>query len=842
MNAPVRRGAASQAIARTIASACRALGEALGEALARPAAPLRGVLRGLCGQAVGSAGDDVLADVSAQVVLAALLGARLGPGVAEGVALAALRRWPALAGPLAELERAIAGVERGWSFEFYEEILAALDPRSRDQAGAYYTPLEVVRMQVALTREVLEEIAGPLGFADPGVFTIDPACGVGTYPCAIIEDAAARGGAAGLALAALEVMPGACALARIRVAGAQRSAGVEPPAALAIVQGDTLAGPIEDGPLAPSLPRGRLRVCIGNPPYERQEQAGAGRRGAWVRFGREGEVPPLVDFSPGPGAGRHAKNLYNDYVYFWRWALKTAVEGSERGGVVCFITASSFLRGPGFVAMRRHMRAVLDALWIVDLGGDALGPRRSANVCGVKTPLCVALALRRPGPRRGGPAAVWYCRLPDALDRAAKLDLLGRVRARGDLRWTRAPEGWEAPFVPVADAAPSRWPRLDALFPWTHSGAQWKRTWPIGETRELLERRWRALLRAEDRAAAFRESESWTLTRAGAGLLEEGEALPPLASLADDAPVPPIMRYAWRALDRQWCLADGRLGDRLRPALWRVRGPRQIFLTTLMSTGLSRGPALVACAEVPDLHHFRGSFGDRGVIPLWRDAAATRPNLAEGLLAALARRHGGPVGPEVLFAYVYGCLAHPAYTEHLGEALAELGPRVPLSADPRRFARMAELGGALLWLHTYGERMSPRAGATLAGAARCVEAVPEDAYPERFEWAAEVLRVGGGRFAPVSAEVWGYEVSGLKVVASWLGFRMRAPRGRRSSPLDALRPARWTEEMTRELLELLWVIEGSRTIHREQAALFAEIITGELVEFEGPAPPTPGPG
>lgn len=387
--------------------------------------------------------------------------------------------------------------------------------------------------------------------------------------------------------------------------------------------------------------------------------------------------------------------------------------------------------------------------------------------------------------------------------------------------------------MPEADAGPSRWPRLDALFPWTHSGAQWKRTWPIGETRELLERRWRALLQAEDRAAAFRESEAWTLARAGADPLAEGEALPPLASLAADAPVPPVMRYGWRALDRQWCLADGRLGDRLRPALWRVRGPRQIFLTTLMSTGLSRGPALVACAEVPDLHHFRGSFGDRGVIPLWRDAAATRPNLAEGLLAALACRHGRALDAEALFAYVYGCLAHPAYTALLTEQGVAPGPRVPLSADPRRFARMAALGRELLWLHTYGERMAPRAGGKLAGAARCARAVPEDAYPERFEWAAEVLRVGDGRFAPVSAEVWGYEVSGLKVVASWLGFRMRAPRGRRSSPLDALRPARWTEEMTRELLELLWVIEGSLALHREQAPLLAEIVAGPLVEFAG---------
>ena len=69
--------------------------------------------------------------------------------------------------------------------------------------------------------------------------------------------------------------------------------------------------------------------------------------------------------------------------------------------------------------------------------------------------------------------------------------------------------------------------------------------------------------------------------------------------------------------------------------------------------------------------------------------------------------------------------------------------------------------------------------------------------------------MGAGRFGPVAPEVWNFEVSGLKVVESWLGYRMKRRSGKKSSPLDELRPERWTPKMSEELLELLWVLEAT---------------------------------
>ncbi len=72
---------------------------------------------------------------------------------------------------------------------FYEDFLAAYDPKLRKDYGVYYTPREVVEFQVRLASELLEKrFNKKLGFADDGVVFLDPAVGTGTYPVAAVKN------------------------------------------------------------------------------------------------------------------------------------------------------------------------------------------------------------------------------------------------------------------------------------------------------------------------------------------------------------------------------------------------------------------------------------------------------------------------------------------------------------------------------------------------------------------------------------------------------------------------------------------------------------------------------
>ena len=784
--------------------------------------------------------------------------------------------------PLVLLERAIGAVDVSrlrrddddpWLY-FYEHFLFAYDPALRNNRGVYYTPVEVVRAQVRLVGELLEQRFGKsLVYADEGVVTLDPAAGTGTYPLAVIEHAldavkerlgsgAIPSYASALArnVHSFELLVGPYAVAHLRIAERiQGRGGVLPEDGAHVYLSDTLESPYLASPghmalalrsLTNEHERARqikagtpVLVCLGNPPYDRQEidlaDDDTQRKGGWIRYGDQGtqedaeeSVRPLLDDFLEPardaGAGVHLKNLYNDYVYFWRGALWKVFDSTAGPGIVSFITAASYLRGPGFVGMREAMRRTFDELWIIDLEGDSLGARKTENVFAIRTPVAIAVGVRHARPQPDQPATVRYVRLTGSADE--KLARLDGVRGFTDLDWQPCLEGWHEPLLPTGSGDYYSWPQVTDLFPWSISGAQTKRTWVVGSDPGVLKRRWAALMASFDRSSIFRETRDRRISGEYPDF-RTGKRLAALDSLDADAGCPRIARYAYRSFDRQWLIADSRLADYIRPVLWAVHSSRQVYLTSLLTKVLGSGSAATVAAHIPDLDHF-SNRGGKDTIPLWRDAEAAEPNVTGGLLATLESELGFEVKPQDLFAYCYALMASPHYVERFSEELTIPGPRVPLTKDPALFRQGAALGAELIWLHTYGERFSePGSHAVLQGSARCTRPVGETTadYPDHFEYneSRQTLRVGAGEFGPVRPEVWEFSVSGFQVVKSWLGYRMREGAGRRSSPLDEIRPTRWTAQFTLELLELLWVLEGTVERWPALAELLESVVAGE---------------
>ncbi|MDR2711434.1 MAG: N-6 DNA methylase [Burkholderiales bacterium] len=760
-----------------------------------------------------------------------------------------------------------------WLF-FYEDFLAAYDPDLRKNAGAYYTPIEVARAQIRLVDDLLAgKLKKPLGFADPSVITLDPSAGTGTYLLGVIAHAldkvearqgagAVPGQASTLAnnIYGFELMVGPFAVSELRVSRALADRGATLPAGGShIYLTDTLESPHTQPlnlplflkPIAEQHAKALkvkaevpVIVCLGNPPYDRHEAAdhtNQSRTGHWVRHGEDGtgNNAILSDFI-GPvkkaGHGGQLKNLYNLYVYFWRWALWKVFESGDAAGsgVVSFISASSYLYGDAFLGMREHMRRSCDEIWILDLGGEGRGTRKSENVFAIQTPVAIAVAARYGKADKNKPAKVYYASLSENT-RPEKLKMLDALTGFASLTWQGCPNDWGAPFLPPRTGMYSTWPELIDLMPWQHSGVQLKRTWPIAPDAATLEKRWHALLSASDRAAAFRESGDRTINGTYRVGLKENADFTPLSQLPRNAPPPPMERYAYRSFDRQHILADGRLMSRPRPDLWAIHSEKQVYLSSLLTKTLGTGSAVTACALIPDLDHFSGR-GAKDIAPLYRDAEGREANLLPGLLELLTKTYGKKVSAENFLAYLYGVLAQPAFTERYAEELGTCELRVPLTQDAALFDRAAEAGKKLLWLHTYGQRFVPKGkhqGQVPDGAAKCKKAVPQNAadYPNKYEYdgATKTLRVGAGEFSPVAPEVYEFEVSGLKVVQSWLAYRMKKPKRKKSSPLDEITAATlggWPSELTTELLELLWILEATLAEYPAMSALLSEITAG----------------
>ena len=165
--------------------------------------------------------------------------------------------------------------------------------------------------------------------------------------------------------------------------------------------------------------------------------------------------------------------------------------------------------------------------------------------------------------------------------------------------------------------------------------------------------------------------------------------------------VPPI-KYGFRSFDRQWIIPDNRLINQPNPELWKVYTDRQIYLTALTRTSPSAGPTLTFTSLIPDLDHYKGSFGGRA-FPLWFDQKATIPNVPSQLLAHLSQKYSRQVSAEDLMAYIAAVAAQPAFTARFKSDLVKPGIRIPLTANGDIFESAAELEH-VIWLHTFGER------------------------------------------------------------------------------------------------------------------------------------------
>lgn len=500
--------------------------------------------------------------------------------------------------------------------------------------------------------------------------------------------------------------------------------------------------------------------------------------------------------------------------------------------------------------MRDDLRRKADDIWIIDCSPEGHQPEVNSRIFqGVQQPVCIVLASRTGSKPPGSPAAVHYQALP-AGRREEKFEMLASLTLQ-PAGWTACSTDWRAPFLPAATGDWADYPPLEDLFIYSGSGVMPGRTWVIAPDSESLTRRWQALTTA--RGA---EQEGLFQPHAGGDRHPNKRLTQGLhgheartESVAEDRKscLPPT-RYGFRSFDRQWIIPDNRLINRPNPGLWAVHSQRQVYLTALMAHPPSAGPAVTFTGLIPDLHHYKGSFGGRA-FPLWRDTAGAEPNVAPNLLAYLGERYKQVVTAEDVMAYIAAVASHPAYTRRFQPDLVQAGLRIPLTADATLFTAAVALGRTVVWLHTFGERFADPALGRPAQAPRLPKAdapqvpargaIPGD--PERmpdtlgYDAVSRRLLVGGGYVEPVSPEVWAYEVSGKRVLSHWFSYRKanreRPVMGDRRAPsaLCDLQPDHWLPEYTTELLNVINVLGRLVELEPAQAQLLGQICASPTI-------------
>jgi hypothetical protein len=300
---------------------------------------------------------------------------------------------------------------------FYEDFLAAYNPKKRKSRGVWYTPEPVVDFIVRAVDDVLKTEFGLAdGLADTSKVTVDwdtgqndkkgkpvtirkdvhkvqildPATGTGTFLAKAVQlisdrvKARAPGKWSAYVeedllprLHGFELLMASYAMCHMKLDMMLTETGYNPsakPPRLSVWLTNSLEPaerevkdlffqPLaEEARGASEVKRQTPIMCvIGNPPYSGISQ----NMGDWIN----GLIEDYK-YVDGEHFGERKHWLHDDYVKFIRMA-EHLIANNPSGGVLGFITNHGYLDNPTFRGMRWHLLKTFDKVWVVDLHGNA---------------------------------------------------------------------------------------------------------------------------------------------------------------------------------------------------------------------------------------------------------------------------------------------------------------------------------------------------------------------------------------------------------------------------------------------------------------------------------------
>ena len=707
---------------------------------------------------------------------------------------------------------------------FYEDFLAAYDPRLRKMRGVYYTPEPVVSYIVRSVDHLLRTRFGLAdGLAARTPLILDPAAGTGTFLREVVAtiretiEAKGMGGAwSGYIqehllprLFGFELLMAPYSICHLKLAleigGMDRGFTIPTGERLNVFLTNALeeahestAGALfahkvaHEAASADSVKREKpVMVVLGNPPYSGH----SANKGHWIKRllrGWDGTQKTNSYFEIGgqPLSERNPKWLNDDYVKFIRfaqWRIECTGEG-----VLGFITNHSYLDNPTFRGMRESLMATFDELYLLDLHGNAKKQertpdgRKDENVFDIQQGVAIGLFVKHKGNSGLGRvfhADVWGGRMD-------KYDYLATHTVE-TTEWTKlTPKSPQYLFVPRDEVRAAEYEagwNITDLFPLHSVGiVSCRDKVAIQWTTEDMQRVAADFVSDEGEALRDRyqlgtDSSDWKVTAAQRDLRQHPDParyLVPILYRPFDVrstwysgraggficrPRTEVMRHMMAGPNLGLCV--GRAGQVIGSDTWEI-----VFATKFSSDfnlfrrgGNSLFPLYIYSTK--EFEH----IGERRVPNLNSDfvkafsSATTLDFIPEGTGDLKTT-----FGPEDVFHYIYAVLHSPEYRRRYADFLKSDFPRVPPTNCAALFESLASLGKRLTALHLMEADDGEAPVFPVVGDNR-VEKV-RYAPPQKRVWINSEQYFDG-----IAPDTWEFTIGGYQPAEKWLKDRKNRP-------------------------------------------------------------------
>ena len=472
-------------------------------------------------------------------------------------------------------------------------------------------------------------------------------------------------------------------------------------------------------------------VVIGNPPYN----VGQVNENDNNKNRKYPTMDSRVRETYGKDSTASNKNALADpYVKAIRWASDRI--GEE--GVVAFVTNNSFLDAVAFDGMRKHLADDFDAIYILDLGGNARKGLKvsEANVFGIRVGVSINLfvragrAVNRPTPNEGSsvPTHIFYYRTDDLWKKKQKFNFLnerghiGNIDwqpIRPDARYTWLTEGLHAEFetfIPMGtkEAKAAKGEAGDVIFKDYSRGVATSRdAWVYNFNRNAL---------AENMSRMIDTYNEQVFKWGHRGNRDAN---------VDDFVVYDDAKISW-SRDLKLDLKRGRTAeyteDKVRNSLYRPFTKSNLFFDRVMNEEVYIFPSIFPTPEtetenrvicvggygrkefailisksIPDLNFYADPQQSFPFYTYDEDGTNRRENITDWALEQFrAHYRDEAITKWDIFHYVYALLHHPDYRERYQANLKRDLPHLPYVTD---FWGFAKAGGRLGEIHIGYEKV-----------------------------------------------------------------------------------------------------------------------------------------
>ena len=412
--------------------------------------------------------------------------------------------------------------------------------------------------------------------------------------------------------------------------------------------------------------------------------------------------------------------LYDPYIKAIRWSLDRINEE----GVVAFITNNSFIEGLAFDGMRKHLAADCDAIYILDLGGNARKGLKvsDANVFGIRVGVSINLFVKKKE-KSSESARIFYYRADDLWNRERKFDFLiecQHIRAipwqsiQPDSRYTWLTEGLHAEFddfIPMGTKAAKaqKGEANDVIFKTYSNGVKTNRdAWACNFNREALTEnmskmieiyntevaRWEQQIGRKDDLNDFLESDDtkikWSSTLKQK--LQRGQ----ITEFSEAK----IRQSLYRAFTKSNLYFDRIMNDRVLafPSIFPTpETEEENRVICVAGIGNRKGFGCLVTNRIPILDL---AFEKTQCFPFYtydEDGTNRRENITDWALTAFQSHYRDDTLTKWdIFHYTYGLLHHPDYREKYEANLKRDLPHIPFAED---FWGFSEAGARLADIH-----------------------------------------------------------------------------------------------------------------------------------------------